>query len=393
MRKTTGVAIVASGVCPWGPRKATFRDMIAEAGKACFDSNKKIGNTDIQSLVLSSAMAPRSAHQSAPAPIACEVLGLQPLFHQNTETQCQSGTIAVRTGAAFIMAGLVDLVMVVGVEKQLIPSHEEVFINANSPLDHDWEQGSGITPPGLFAFAAVAHMQKYGTTEEQMAMVSVKNHSHSKTNIAAHFRMGTTLEKVMNSRLIAYPFKLFDCCPQTDGAAAVILASEKKARELVDNPVWLMGIGQGWTAHTSSNIPGDLTDWQGVRLAGQRAYNMAGITPDDVDLAEVHDCFTISEIIQYEALGFCKPGEGGKFVETGQSDYGGKVVFSPRGGLIACGHPFGATGVGQAHEMFLQLGGQAGERQVKDAKIGLAVTMSGCGTQTSAIVYGSEAAI
>jgi acetyl-CoA C-acetyltransferase len=292
-----------------------------------------------------------------------------------------------------IMAGMADVVMVVGAEKQLIPSPAEIFLNANSPFDHDWEQGFGMTPPGLFAMAAVAHMQKYGTTEEQMAMVSVKNHSHSKTNIAAHFRMGATLEKVMSSRLIAYPLKLFDCCPQTDGAAAVILASDKMAREFTDNPVWLLGAGQGFTAHTTSNIPPDLADWEGVRIAGEQAYKMAGVTPDNIDLAEIHDCFTISEIIEYEALGFCEKGEGGKFIEEGQADYGGKIVVNPRGGLIACGHPFGATGVGQANEMFLQLRGEAGERQVKDARIGLAVTMSGAGTQASAIIYSAEGVV
>ena len=393
MRKTMGVAVVASGTCSWGPRKATFRDMIAEAGKACFDSNKNITQKDIQGLMLCSAISPRGAHQSCPAPLACEVLGLQPLWHQNTDNQCQTGTIGIRTAAAMIMAGLIDVALVVGVEKQLIPSPAEVFLNANSPMDHEWEQGFGATPPGMFALAAVAHMEKYGTTEEQMAKVSVKNHSHSKSNIAAHFRMGTTLEKVMGSRLIAWPLKLFDCCPQTDGAAAVILASEKRAKEFTDKPVWLLGVGQGFTAHTISNVPKDLTEWEGVRLAGERAYKMAGITPEDVDLAEIHDCFTISEIIEYEALGFCKKGEGGKFIEEGQSDYGGKVVVNPRGGLIACGHPFGATGVGQANEMFLQLRGEAGERQVKDAKLGLAVTMSGPGTQTSAIVFGSEGVV
>ncbi|MDY6911201.1 MAG: thiolase family protein, partial [Chloroflexota bacterium] len=249
----------------------------------------------------------------------------------------------------------------------------------------------GMTPPAMFALAAKAHMEKYGTTEEQMAKVAVKNHNHSLTNEAAHFRKGLTLEKAMESRYVATPFKLFDCCVNTDGAAAVILASEEKAKELTDNPMWILGLGQGFTAWTMANHPKDLTDWSGVRISGELAYKMAGVGPDDVNMAELHDCFTISEMIEYEALGFCKPGESPAFVDAGENDYGGKIVTQPRGGLIACGHPFGATSIAQTHEMYLQIKGEADGRQI-DPKpnVGLAQTMSGLGSQSFTAIYGSD---
>jgi len=395
MAETKRVAVVASGVTKWGPRpEATIRDLIAEAGKACFDSNKNITNKDIEGIVTSSAAAERTGPQVHSSPIAFEVLGITPSLYQHTACQCQSGAVNLRIIWSAIMAGIIDIGMCVGFEKILLPSHDERYLNASLATDHDWEQGFGITPPGMFALAAKAHMEKYGTTEEQMAKVAVKNHTHSKSNIAAHFRKGLTLEKAMSGRPIATPFKLFDCCTNTDGAAAVILASEEKAKELTDKPVWILGLGQAATAWTIANAPKDLTNWSGVRISGERAYKMAGIGPDDVKVAELHDCFTMSEMIEYEELGFCPKGESGKFVDEGQNDYGGKVVTQPRGGLIACGHPFGATSIAQAHELRLQIMGEAGERQVDPTpNIGLSQTMSGVGTQSFVLIYGSDATI
>lgn len=390
MPKSKGVAVVAAGMCKWGARKATYRELIAEAGKACLDSNKNVNKDEIQGFILSSVYPARSAYITKVASLGSEVLGLHPSLYQAVENQCQSGTVGVRTGVTAIMAGMADIVMVMGAEKMLVPSPGDVFANAIAGFDREWEACLGITPPGGFALAAQAHMQKYGTTEEQLALVSVKNHNHSKNNPYAHFQKGATLEEVMNSRPVAYPFKLFDCSSNTDGAAAVILASADKARDLTDNPVWVLGVGQGFTGYTMANLPPDWTLWDGVRLAGERAYKDAGISPDEVDLAEVHDCFTISEIIEYEELGFCPKGEGGRFVQDGQADYGGKVVVNPRGGLIACGHPIGCTGVGQVCEVYWQLRGEAGPRQVAGAKIGLTQTMSNMGSESSVLILGNE---
>ena len=386
------VAIVAAGITQWGARQATYRDLISEAGKATFESNKNISKDEIKSFVLSTVYPERSAVQSHPAPLAAECLGVYPReFHARVENMCGSGNTAIRVASMAIMSGMAEMVLVIGAEKMLLPKEVfgEIFINASTGIDREWEGCFGLTPPGLFAMCAQQHMSKYGTTEEQMAMVAVKNHNHSMNNPIAHHQRGTTLEKVMASRPISMPMKLFDCSTNTDGAAGVILASAERAKDLTDNPVWLLGQAQISDGYPWARMHKDWSEWPALKACGEMAYQMAGITADDVDLAEVHDCFTISEIIEYEELGFCKKGEGGKFVEEGQSDHGGKVVVNPRGGLIACGHPLGATGVGQAYEMYLQLRGEAGKRQVKDAKIGLSQQLSGLG-ESHIILYGRD---
>lgn len=392
MSKPKRVAIVATGVNKWGMRpNATFRDMIAEAGKACFDSNPRVSNKDIEGLVTSGVYPQRSGPQCHPSPVACEVLGVTPRLFQNTDCQCQSGAVNMRILWSAIMAGLIDVGMAVGWERILIPNHGERYINAALACDHDWEQGFGMTPPALFALPALSHMEKYGTTKEQYAKIAVKNHTNSARNPNAHFQTGLTLEKALSARIVATPLGLYDCCVNTDGAACAILCSEEKAYEYTDKPMWILGLGQGYTNWTIGNNPKDLTDWQGVRISGELAYKMAGITPKDVDIAELHDCFTSSELIEYEALGFCPKGEGGRWVDDGGNDYGGDVVTQPRGGLIGCGHPFGGTSIGQTDEIYRQFKGEAGARQVSPTpKIGLAQTMSGVGTQSMVTIYGSD---
>jgi acetyl-CoA C-acetyltransferase len=386
--KTKRVALVAAGMTTWGKRAATFRDMISEAGKATFDNNKNISPKDVKSFIISTVYPERSAFQGHPAPLAAEWCGVRPTeFHERVENQCGSGTSAIRTAYAAIMSGLTDLVMVIGVEKILIPSHQEIFLNSMGGCDREWESCFGVTPPPLFAMAAQAHMKKYGTTEEQMGMVSVKNHNNSLKNPFAHHQKGATLEQVMTSRMIAAPLKLFDCSTNTDGAAGVIVATEEIAKDLTDKPVYIIGTAQINDGYPWANYPKDWSSWPALNFAAKKAYEMAGIEPKDVDVAEVHDCFTISEIIEYEELGFCKKGEGGRFVEEGRSGYGGDVVVNPSGGLIACGHPFGATGIRQAWEAFIQLRDEAGDRQVDGANIVLGHNLSGLG-EHHILIYG-----
>jgi acetyl-CoA C-acetyltransferase len=382
------VAIVAAGITRWGKRDATFRDLVAEAGKATFDSNPNVKPSEIKSFIISTVYPERSAFQGHPAPLAAEWCGVKPNeFHCRVENQCGSGTTAIRTAYAAIKAGLTKMVLVIGAEKILIPSHEEVFLNAMAGCDREWESCFGVTPPPLFAMVAQAHMKQYGTTEEQLALVAVKNHNHSMKNPYAHHQKGATLEKVMKSRPIATPLKLFDCSTNTDGAAGVIVASEEIAKDLCHKPVYILGTAQINDGYPWANYHKDWSSWPALKLAGQKAYDMAGITPEDVDVCELHDCFSIAEIIEYEELGFCPKGEGGRFVEDGLSDYGGRVVVNPSGGLLGCGHPFGATGIGQAHEAYLQLGGEAGARQVPDAKIALTHNLSGLG-EHHILIYG-----
>jgi acetyl-CoA C-acetyltransferase len=224
-------------------------------------------------------------------------------------------------------------------------------------------------------------MRKYGTTEEQMAMVSVKNHKNAAKNDHALFRKEVTLQEVMNSKKIASPIKLLDCSASCEGASAILLVSEEKARSL-DNPVFIKGIGQQTTSASFAKATPDLTTIEAARRAAHTAFEMSHTKLSQIDVAELHDAFTILEILGYEDLGFAKKGEGGKFVNQEQ------IVINPRGGIIGCGHPVGATGVAQVAEIASQLAGKAGKRQVKNCKTGLVHNLAAAGSSASVIVMG-----
>ena len=385
MRK---VAVVGAGVTKFGVRKATYRDLIWEAGKACFDSVPGVKPRDLDGLVVGTVMPERTAFQSHISSLAAEALGIRPrTLSARTEHMCASGTVGIRYAYAFIAAGLADLVMVVGVEKLNQPSGDEAILNMGTGVDREWEAAFGLTAPPCFALAAQRHMAEYGTTEEQLALVGVKNHNHAAKNPNAHFQKGATVDQVLCSRMISTPLRLFMCSPITDGAAAVIVASEERARDLTDAPVWIRGTGQALDGFQLTSLDEDYARWPALSRASQSAYRMAGIGARDVDVAEVHDCFSIAELIAYEELGFCEKGEGGPFVEKGRADYGGDVVVNPRGGLMGCGHPLGATGVAQAAEVFAQLRDEAGPRQVANARIGLTHNNSGMGEHV-VMIYG-----
>jgi acetyl-CoA C-acetyltransferase len=389
MRK---VALVGAGVSKFGVRQASYRDLIWEAGKACFDSVPAVKPAALDGLVVGSVMPERTAFQSHIASLAAEALGIRPsTLSARTEHMCASGTVGIRYAYAFIAAGLADLVMVLGVEKLNQPRGEEALLNMGTGVDREWEAAFGLTAPPCFALAAQRHMAEYGTTEEQLALVGVKNHTHAAQNPTAHFGKGATLEQVLCSRMIATPLRLFMCSPITDGGAAVVLASEERARDLTERPVWIRGTGQALDGFQLTSLPEDYAHWPALQRAAGAAYRMAGVGPDGVDVAEVHDCFAIAELIAYEELGFCKKGEAGAFVAAGRSGHGGDVVVNPRGGLIGCGHPLGATGVAQAAEVFLQLRDEAGPRQVPGAAIGLTHNNSGMGEHV-VMVYGRDAA-
>lgn len=385
------MAIVGAGVSKFGVRKASYRDLIWEAGKVCFDSLPAVKPRDVDGLVVGSVMPERTAFQSHISSLAAEALGIRPsTLSARTEHMCASGTVGIRYAYAFIAAGLADLVMVLGVEKLNQPSSDEAILNMGAGVDREWEASFGLTAPPCFALAAQRHMAAYGTTEEQLALIGVKNHGHAAKNPNAHFQRGATLDQVLCSRMIATPLRLFMCSPITDGAAAVILAGEERVRDLTDKPVWIRGTSQALDGFQLSSLHEDYAHWPALQRAAASAYRMAGVSADDIDVAEVHDCFAIAELIAYEELGFCEKGEGGRFVEAGRSDYGGDVVVNPRGGLMGCGHPLGATGVAQAAEIFSQLRGEAGARQVPDPDIGLTHNNSGMGEHV-VMIYGRDA--
>lgn len=387
MRK---VALVAGGMGAWGVREATIRDLMSEGIKAAFDDNPNIKPKDIEGLLLGSAFPERNSFQTHTAPMAMEMAGITATkLIGRVELLCSTGTLGIQLAYAHIAAGLSDVVMVVGAEKLYMPDKWETFYNMQCACDRDFDciHGLGVPPP-VFAMIAKKHMKAYGTTEEQMAMVAIKSHKNGATNPFAQFQNEVTMDEVMNSTRIVDPLKLYDCCPVTDGAAGVILASEERAGDFTDKPVWIKGIGQASTHKNSANMPG-YTSWPNLKMASKDAYERAGIKPDDVDVACTHDCFTISEIIEYEDLGWCEKGEGGQFIEEGLADFGGKVVINPDGGLLSCGHPFGATGVRQAQEMMHQLRGDA-RNQVEGAEIALQHTLSGFVSDSTIIIYGRE---
>jgi len=282
--------------------------------------------------------------------------------------------------------------MVTGAEKLYTPQRWEVFYSELNVVDHDWDatQGLGLPPP-FFALHAKEHMKHYGTTKEQLAAVAVTNYGFGAANPNAQFQKKLTMEEAMSAPIIAPPFTLYDCCPVTDGGAAAIIACEEKAKEFSDKPLVYIRGGAQVTLHSvTANWPGEhLGDWPHLRLAAKRAYEKAKVGPDDIDVAQTHDCFTISEVIEVEEFGFCKKGEGGPYVASGQINLGGKVPVNTDGGLLSCGHPFGATGIRQGAEILKQLQGRA-TFQVQGAEIGLAHNLSALCAEHTVVIYGKE---
>jgi len=375
MRK---VGIVGIGQGRFGVRSdASLRELSFEATKASLD-DAGIPLDDIEAMVVSVA-SDELSYALQPSAQVVDYLGFNPKPSFRVEGACASGSMAVRTGWMTIASGLADLVLVVGAEKMTEVSTAAVTDVLGRAGDFMWEYPFGMTFPGYYALIARAHMAKYGTTEEQLSMVAVKNHHYGALNPYAHMRKEITLDKAMNSFTVADPLKLYDCCLISDGAAAVILASEKLARSLSKNPVWISGLGLG-TDTISLADRRDITTLDATVEAARQAYDMAGIAPKDVDVAVVHDCFTIAEVAAYEDLGFCAKGEGGKLIEEKRTYIGGDIPINIDGGLKSKGHPIGATGVAMAAEIAKQLRGEAESgRQVPDARIGLSHNVGGNG--------------
>lgn len=383
---TGKVGIVGVGHAKFGKRTdATIRELAHEAVEPALE-DAGIGVGDIDASVIGIA-GEEFAAQGSPAAVIHDYVGMEnkPCFR--VEAACATGSAGIRTGWSLIKAGLAEAVLVIGAETMTYvgtPRATELMARAG---DTRWEYPFGITFPGFYALMATAHMHEFGTTREQLSMVSVKNHTYGAMNPYAHLQKIITLEEAMRSVMICHPLNLYDCCLISDGAAAAILASEEKAKKISDTPVWLTGLGAASDAMMISERP-TLTALRATKVAAEKAYGMAGITPDDVDVAVVHDCFTIAEIMAYEDLGFCKKGEGGKFIEEEQSYIGGKVPVNVDGGLKSKGHPLGATGVSMTVEITKQLRGEAGKRQVSGAEIGLSHNIGETGQYCFVHVYG-----
>jgi acetyl-CoA C-acetyltransferase len=325
------------------------------------------------------------------ASLLADELGMVGVPASRVESACASGGLALRTGFAEVASGLSDTVLVTGVEKMTDVDGADATYALGTAADQEWEGFHGITFPGLYAMMAQVHMLKHGTTSEQLAAVAVKNHANGLLNPHAQFHLKVSVEDVLASTMVADPLHLLDCSPVTDGAAALVVTTVERARELAgDKPVIrISGSGLATDTMALANRE-DLAQLDAVRLAAERAFAMAGRTPADLHLAEVHDCFTIAEIMTTEAIGLFDAGYGGSAVESGLTSLQGKIPVNPSGGLKSKGHPVGATGVAQVVEIVTQLRGAAGQRQVEGATVGLAQNMGGSGG--SAIVHIVEVA-
>ena len=374
------VGIVGIGHGKFGNRSdATVQELAFEPFKLAIEDAKNLRREDIDALVIGSV--PEYHMQRSLPGVVAEYVGMNPKSTWLTEAACASGSAAIRTAYMSIKSGMHDIVAVIGVQKMRELSTEEILALMGRVGDVQWESIFGTTFPGYYALYANRHMHEFGTTKEQMAMVAVKNHYYGSMNPHAFFRKEVSLEKVIGSDEVAYPLNVFDCCANADGAACVILTNEKLAKKFSDTPIWLEGLGSASAQMSLLRRP-NLVEIPSAVEAAKQAYAQAKVKPSDIQVADVHDCFTIAEIMAYENLGFCPKGKGGKFIEEKQSYIGGKIPVNVDGGLKAKGHPVGATGVSMTTEIVKQLRGEAGKRQVTGAEIGLTHNVGGIGQYT-----------
>jgi acetyl-CoA C-acetyltransferase len=387
-----------------------FRDkdskyLFAEAFKEMFLTvDKGMDSKDIDALYLGNFTNDFFVHQGHWGPIISDLLGITPKPATRTEGACASSALAFREGVFAIASGFYDVVLVGGVEEMSKRSTEEVtqgLAMAGSP----YEVKAGFTFPGVFGAIATAYFARYGANREHLMNVTIKSHTNARLNPKAQFNV--SIRDIMNRRIeraknkgetipawrdekeflrdpkanpvVAWPMYLYDCCPISDGASCVLLVGEEIAKTFTANPLYVVGIGQG--SGKGLHAKEDLTYFEATRYAAQEAYELSGLKPEDIQIAEVHDCFSIAEIIHLEDLGFFQPGEGYKAVEEGLTRLDGPKPINTSGGLKCKGHPVGATGTGQLVEIWKQLRGEAGERQVpiKDLRIGAAQSLGGTG--------------
>jgi acetyl-CoA C-acetyltransferase len=381
------VAVIGLGMTKWGELwEKSLRDIFVETALLAIED---AGVDRIDSMVVGCMSSGLFTGQEHLASLLTDYLGRVPGPAARVESACASGGLALRHGFIEVASGMSDIVLVGGIEKMTDVNGHEATYALGTAADQEYEGFHGLTFPGLYAMMAHAHMAKYGTTREQLAMVAVKNHDNGSKNPLAQFPFKITVEGVLSSVLVADPLRILDCSPITDGAAAVILCPADMAKGMKKAAVRIAGSGQASDTIALSSRK-DLTWIESTHVAAQKALAMAGRKIEDLDLFEVHDCFTIAEIMVTEALGLVEKGRGGKAVEDGLTSLQGKFPVNPSGGLKAKGHPVGATGVAQAVEVVKQLRGEAGPRQVKGAKRGLTQNMGGTGGSSVVHIFEAE---
>ena len=380
------VAVIGIGATKFGELwDLSFREIGIQAGLAAvYDAN--LSGEDIDALYVGNMSAGRYIMQEHVAALIADYSGMarDNIPATRVEAAGASGGLAMRQGYMAVASGMHDIVVVGGAEKMTDVGDNESNEIQSSAADEQWEVTFGATFPSLHAMIARRHMHDFGTTREQIAQVAVKNHKHGSMNPKAQYQKEISLDTVLKSPMVSDPLGMFDCAPNSDGGAAVVLCAMEKAKKYTETPVKILASGQAsdtLALHHRNSIVG----FDATRVAAERAFKLARLTAKDIDFAEVHDNFTISEILAIEDLGFFQKGEGGKATMDGQTLLGGKIAINTSGGLKARGDPIGATGVAQIVELVTQLRGQAGKRQVADAKVGLAQNVGGTGA--TAVVH------
>ena len=372
------VSIIGTGLTNFGRLEGkSLKEIAAEACVGAMD-DAKVTPKQIEEFVLGNFASGTLTKQETVAPIVANAIGLANKPATKVEGACASGGIALRYGYQMVASGLRDFVLVAGVEKMTSTATSKAIESLAAAEDREIEGRTGLTFPGFFALVMNRYSQKFGTTAEQIAQVSVKNRRYGVRNPKAQFRKEVTLEEVMNSRLIADPIRLLDCCAISDGAGAAVLCPTEMARKFTDTPIEIAGIAQVSGRGAAFEYE-DLTGFECTKFAAEEAMREAKVFLRDIDVLELHDCFTIAEIVASEDLGFFKKGTGADALEEGETEIGGKIPINPSGGLLSKGHPIGATGLGQVYEMVEQLRGEAAN-QVSDAKIGMTHNFGATGT-------------
>ena len=394
MRKVSivGAAQIKHGVL----KDKSLRDMIAEVGNGCL-KDASLDRKEVQALYLGNYNGNMFNLQNTMGAYAATSLGMQHAASMRLEGACASGGLAVRQAFLSVASGIYDTVMVLGIEKMNPDPEMAGALDFQSAIvagvDYDYEGKCGITGPSMFAFFANRHMQEYGTTREQLAYVSSKNKYHSSLNPYAHKQRETPVEKILKAPIVSSPFSTHEVSLVSDGAAALLLTSQEKAKSVKSKRVTILGSGHGGSSFTIAHRK-SFVEMPATIRAADEAFAMThaeGVKREDIDVLECHDCFSFTEIVNLEDLGFVEKGKGGPFSEEGHTKLGGKLPVNTSGGLTAKGHPIGCTGVGQVVEMTFQLRDESEKRQVKNAKHALTHVLGGPGSVSTVHILEREA--
>ncbi len=379
-------SMISAGCATYGKREGhSGRELFNEALDELFRNCERLSRSDVKALYLGQAFE-SFEHQANTAPGHASGFGFQNIPSVRVDSVSSSGGSSLRQGVLGILSGMFDVVICGGAEKMTTKDTPEAIEIISMAADRPYEQWNGATLTTLNALAAKAHMRKYGTREEHLAMVAVKNHSNAFDNPKAYFHKIISVEEVLSSRKISTPLKLYDCSPICDGASCVALCKPEIATQFTENPIDVIGSSEA--SDSDFVFRDDLTSFKATRVAAKAAYEMSKVTPKELDFVEVHDAFTINEIIGYEDLALCDKGKGKELIEKGETALKGAMPANVSGGLKAKGHPVGSSGTGQAYEVFTQMTGKVTpSRKVRNAKTALTHSMGGAGVSVQIHVF------